>query len=90
MNVVQVTGKIYIKVFEIWKIGVVNNPRKWLNVYLVYINNLNKTMEQNNKAPKKVRSQKVKVYSFSVYKYFLCLKFWKCLENLANNIFYHF
>ena len=57
MNVVQVTGKIYIKVFEIWKIGVVNNPRKWLNVCLVYINNLNKTMQQNNKAPKKVNER---------------------------------
>ena len=33
------------------------NPRKWLNVCLAYINNLNKTMQQNNKAPRKANER---------------------------------
>ena len=32
------------------EIGVVDNSRKWLNVCLAYINNLSKTMQQNNEA----------------------------------------
>ena len=63
-------------VFEIWKIGAVKHPRKWLNICLAYINYLNekqcnKTIKRQKK-PMKGRYPN-KVYSllnFSVYKYF--------------------
>ena len=43
--------------FEMWKIGLFKNPRKWLYVSFAYINNLYKTIQQNNKAPEKANER---------------------------------
>ena len=42
---------------EMWKIGLFKNPRKWLYVSFAYINNLYKTIQQNNKAPEKANER---------------------------------
>ena len=42
---------------EMWEIGRLKNPRKWLYVSFAYINNLYKTIQQNNKAPEKANER---------------------------------
>ena len=43
---------------EMWKIGLLKNPTKMASyVSFAYINNLYKTMQQNNKAPEKANER---------------------------------
>ena len=43
---------------EMWKIGLLKNPRKMASyVSFAYINNLYKTIQQNNKAPEKANER---------------------------------
>ena len=42
---------------EMWKIGLLKTREKWLYVSFAYINNLYKTIQQNNKAPEKANER---------------------------------
>ena len=42
---------------EIWKIGLFKNPRKMALCSFAYINNLYKTIQQNNKASEKANER---------------------------------
>ena len=42
---------------EMCKIGIFKNPKKMLYVSFAYINNLYKTIQQNNKAPEKANER---------------------------------
>ena len=43
---------------EMWKIGLLKTREKWLHMFsFAYINNLYKTIEQNNKAPEKANER---------------------------------
>ena len=42
---------------EMWKIGLFKTREKWLYVSFAYINNLNKTIQKNNKSPEKANER---------------------------------
>ena len=42
---------------EMWKIGLFKNPRKMALCSFAYINNLCKTIQQDNKAPEKANER---------------------------------
>ena len=59
---------------EMWKIGLSKTREKWLYVSFAYINNLYKTIQQNNKAPGKANERlpfvqgKIMVLPYTWYK----------------------